>query len=731
MFTASNVKKTYPGREWSVADPAQFSFSHKQLQTAAQAIGGNGCIIVKGRLVMTWGKWNQPNDIASAAKVTYAHLLFKALELGLIPSLDSPVMKWEPRLATINKKLNYKDSKITWRHLGNQASCYGLSDMPGSAFAYNDCSMALFVDTLFNKVYKRSVGQWDADIFNKYIASPLQMQDRPSLLAFGKDDRPGRLAISPRDFARFGYLYLHEGLWKDQRIISPGCVQMALHNPLPLTMPRTSHLEAEMLPRQRSIGSLSIPDDQTDHDSSYSWMWWLNGITRDKHRKWPALPHDAFAADGHWGAEGLLVLPSHDVVVSWNSSPRPAGMFSAEASEALMEAIAPLNVTADTLHTVKGNKAWLSRSAQKTSIICGPGDPEGFLYRGMRNPDGTRSGDQLDLIHKMAGTRANCIYMIAVRSHGGDGDKTQNPFINNDPSKELNNKLLDQWETWFKLMDELGIIIYLFIYDDSARVWSTGDTVGPEEQRFIQQIVTRFKHHKNLVWCLAEEYQEVLTPLRAKRIAALIRSIDGIHSIAVHKLQGATFKEFAGDPSIDQYAVQYNTDSEKELHNALVSCWKEAAGRWYINMSECANFGNREAARYKLWSCITAGASAMVLDMDIASTSLDDLYDCGRVVSFMESINGVGLQPADSQMSLGTTHAMTNKEGQYLLYGKNHKSRMGIKGALPGTYELVWFDCATGLWCVQPNLKLTSTSAVWTVPSVIGSEAVLYARLLR
>ena len=121
----------------------------------------------------------------------------------------------------------------------------------------------------------------------------------------------------------------------------------------------------------------------------------------------------------------------------------------------------------------------------------------------------------------------------------------------------------------------------------------------------------------------------------------------------------------------------------------------------------------------------------MVIDMDIASTPLDELYDCGRVVSFMESINGMGLQPADSQITFGTTHAMASKDGRYMLYGKNHKSRIGMKGVLPGSYDLVWFDCVTGLWCVQPKTKLTSSTAVWAVPAVIGNEAVLYAQLLR
>ncbi|MHB1462933.1 MAG: serine hydrolase [Armatimonadota bacterium] len=731
MRTAGNSQIIWPAHDWTVARPEQMGIKAADLKRLADAIGGNGCMVVRGQLVASWGKWQQRADVASAAKPIYAHLLFKALENGLITDLDTPVVKWQPRLGSINSQLGNKDAKITWRHLANQTSCYGLKEQPGTAFAYNDYSMAMFLDTLLNGVYKAPMGQYDSRVLNTMIVNPLGLQDKPTLLAFGEKDRPGRLAISPRDYARFGYLYLHEGRWGNKQIISQGILQMALHNPLPLTIPRTTGIEAEMIPGQRSIGSTTIPDNQVDHDGSYSWFWWVNGINHNKQRNWPGLPHDAFAALGHWGTEGLLVLPSHDTIISWNQSRLEPGATAPEAAEILMQAISPLSPRAGFLQADPDSAAWMSHGGPDTSIICGPGDPEGFLYRGILKPDGTRDGDQMALIHKMAGTGANCIYMIAIRSHGGDGDPTQNPYINHDPSRELNTKLLDQWESWFTEMDKLGIIIYLFVYDDSARVWNTGNLVGPAEEKLFRQLVSKFKHHQKLVWCLAEEYQEALSVPRAKKLAAIIRKEDPIHSIAVHKLHGATFKEFIGDPSINQYAVQYNTNSETELHNALISCWREAKGRYHINMSECANFGNREVARSKIWACVLAGASAMVIDMDIEHTPIEQLTDCGHVVSFMESFNAVGLNPADERRSQGTTYAMAASDGRYLLYGKKHQRRLGLLGVSGGLYDLVWFDCVTGIWSVQPNVKTAGSTASWAVPAIIGDEAVLYARLLR
>ena len=79
------------------------------------------------------------------------------------------------------------------------------------------------------------------------------------------------------------------------------------------------------------------------------------------------------------------------------------------------------------------NPAWLKYEGGGPHFMAGPGDPEGFLYRGALNTDGTRDGDQQMLIDKLIPTGANSIYLQAVRSHGGDGDSTHNPFVNNDP----------------------------------------------------------------------------------------------------------------------------------------------------------------------------------------------------------------------------------------------------------------------------------------------------------
>ena len=174
--------------------------------------------------------------------------------------------------------------------------------------------------------------------------------------------------------------------------------------------------------------------------------------------------------------------------------------------------------------------------------MAGPGDPEDFLYRGSRNVDGTRSGDQLALINKLKPTGANSVYLQAVRA-GGDGPADHNPFINSNPNLGLNQDILNQWDNWFTEMDNHGIVTYFFFYDDDnagLNYFGRGDAVPANEQAFIRGIVDKFEHHKNLIWVVKEEYSEAYSTARVSNIAAAIRAADDSdHVIAVHQGQRA------------------------------------------------------------------------------------------------------------------------------------------------------------------------------------------------
>ncbi len=320
LYAAGAQQASEPDATWETRAPEQVGLSRAKLDALRNLVGGRGCVVRHGYMVYTWGDQSKRADVASAAKPWYSHFLFKALEEDKITSLNDLVRTVEPKLDHINANLGYKDRNITWWHLANQVSCYGVSEAPGTAYDYNDWQMALLWDTLFLKVYGATFETVDQQVLHPWLTDLLQCQDNPTFMAFGIKDRPGRLAVSVRDFARFGLLYLHKGHWHGRQLITEEHATMAVTSPLPNSIPRTTGKQAEMIPGQRSIGSRRIPDDQCDHLGSYSWLWWTNGVDREGRRHWPDAPADAYGAFGHGGPRAMIVIPSLDLILSWNDA---------------------------------------------------------------------------------------------------------------------------------------------------------------------------------------------------------------------------------------------------------------------------------------------------------------------------------------------------------------------------------------------------------------------------
>ncbi|MBN1804401.1 MAG: serine hydrolase [Sedimentisphaerales bacterium] len=336
---AVGIEPVYPGKDWQIKAPEQVGLDVEKLKELSDYAGGFGCVVRYGYMIYSWGDASRRKDVASAAKPLYSHFLFKALEDGRIFSLDQRINKWQPQLNNINKALRYKDKNIRWRDLANQTSCYGLAEAPGTAFAYNDWQMALFWDTLFKKVYGASYETVDADVLHPGLTDIIQCQDNPTFMAFGVENRPGRLAISPRDFARFGLLYLRKGRWKDKQLLSQEYATLAVSSPLSNSISRAGEVAAEMIHGQRSIGSERIPDNQCDHVGSYSWLWWTNGVSRQGNLHWPDVPIDTYGCFGHGGLRAMVVMPSLELIISWNDTKIRDGEMENHALKLLKDSV--------------------------------------------------------------------------------------------------------------------------------------------------------------------------------------------------------------------------------------------------------------------------------------------------------------------------------------------------------------------------------------------------------
>ena len=369
---------------------------------------------------------------------------------------------------------------------------------------------------------------------------------------------------------------------------------------------------------------------------------------------------------------------------------------------------------------------WLKRQGGRHLFICGPGDPEDFLYRGQRRGDGTRDGDQVALIRKLIRYGGNCIYMQIIRSHGGDGPADHNPFVDSDPRLGLDEDILDQWEEWFRLMDDNGIVIYLFFYDDSSRIWHKRgqERVAPAERRFIETIVNRFEHHRNLIWLVAEESEEAHSTERVQAIAEIIRQADDYgHIIGNHHHSGTHFKSWRPGGALRHFAMQYTAAGDK-AHAAAVKAFRRAAGRYQVIYAEST--AAKPDARHA-WRCAMGGLMPMMYGMDIATTPPETLRRCRYLQRFFEATDFYRMAPHDELAEAGTQWVLAAPGSSYIAYAENLTGQMGIKGVPGGVYDLTWLDCASGRTVLERAVRV-SGSAHFAKPDKIGTWCAVWVR---
>lgn len=180
---------------------------------------------------------------------------------------------------------------------------------PGSRWEYSNYDTLLLVRTM------REV----LPDFETYLTFP-----RSGLLneigmrhTFPETDPQGNFILSsqvyttPRDLARFGLLFLHDGVWNGTRILPEGWVEYSM-------TPAPAH--------KRGPGA-----------NGYGKQWWLPGFD-------PRVPEGSFQAAGHRG-QFATVVPSMDLVITrmgldpmqeddWNQSVFVADVISAIRNDA-------------------------------------------------------------------------------------------------------------------------------------------------------------------------------------------------------------------------------------------------------------------------------------------------------------------------------------------------------------------------------------------------------------
>ena len=305
-----------PGAEWEVDSPNAHSIDTAGLDKArdyAFAAGKNtqGVVVVhRGAIVGEWydtkhgaGKDSWAASWSMAKSFTSA-LIGIALDEGLIPSIDEPMATYYPSWrGTPREKITLRDvlqmssgldfvedydpnslesSDIIQMVVFKQNQLrYAVNrpakNEPGSTWSYSSGDTMLL-----SGVLEKVTGMEVTEYAEVKLFEPLGIDQ----VEWWQDARSNTLTYccvdtTSRDFARFGLLYLHEGMWGDQQVVPSEWVADSV-TPAPTY-------------------------------EGYGYQWWLTGVTAS------GLPEDTFSARGHDG-QYIYIIPSLDLVVVRNGT---------------------------------------------------------------------------------------------------------------------------------------------------------------------------------------------------------------------------------------------------------------------------------------------------------------------------------------------------------------------------------------------------------------------------
>ena len=218
----------------------------------------NGLIVRHGYVVAEWGETSRVDMTFSVTKTFLSTVVGLAWQKGLIRSVNDLARDYMPAAGYFEGH----NATITWDHLLRQTSdwegtLWGKPDWadrpegatpadwpkrklsePGTRYKYNDTRVNLLA-LLTLHVWRRPlpvvlredvmdpIGASNTWRWHGYENSWVEIDGQRIQSVSGGAHFGGGMFIHARDMARFGYLFLRGGRWKDRQIVSPEWIAMA------------------------------------------------------------------------------------------------------------------------------------------------------------------------------------------------------------------------------------------------------------------------------------------------------------------------------------------------------------------------------------------------------------------------------------------------------------------------------------------------------------------------
>jgi CubicO group peptidase (beta-lactamase class C family) len=308
-FALSNENKVE--RDLRIANLKSYAREpdYKILGPMKERGGPAGVLLKNGYIVAQWGDINRVDMTFSVTKSFLSTTAGLAIDNGLIKSVTDSVKEyvWD---GTFDGQHN---SKITWDNLLDQSSdwsgtLFGLHDWadrppkeggiddwsnrnlnePGTFFKYNDVRVNLLaysllqvwrkpLPTILKEKIMDPIGASTTWRWYGYEDSFVNVDGLMMQSVSGGGHSGGGIFISAIDQARFGLLFLRQGKWKNQQLLSEKWVNAA--------------------------------HQSSSSNKDYGYMWWINAT-----EKWKDVSPEIYFAAG-FGGNYIVIDHANDLVV--------------------------------------------------------------------------------------------------------------------------------------------------------------------------------------------------------------------------------------------------------------------------------------------------------------------------------------------------------------------------------------------------------------------------------
>jgi CubicO group peptidase (beta-lactamase class C family) len=310
----------FPGSEWEISTPEKQGVDERKMAEAIDYLASHSrhnknkelLIIRNGYVIFSGENTDSIHNIWSCSKTFTSTVLGLLIDDGIL-SLDEKAFLHEPLLRDYY-------AGVTFRHFTTMTSGYSAAGRsrwgedsddwshtvyepesplfdPGTEYAYWDEAQMMFGCVLTQVLQKPMADFLKERVTDKIGMGEWRWYSEKDLNGIPINNGCTNVTINARQLARWGWLFLNEGNWDGEQLISREWVKAATTVQVPA----------------------SIPIADTDRKNvtgpgCYGFNWWVNGKMADGTLNLPGAPEGCYYASG-LNNNKCIVIPHWNMVV--------------------------------------------------------------------------------------------------------------------------------------------------------------------------------------------------------------------------------------------------------------------------------------------------------------------------------------------------------------------------------------------------------------------------------